>query len=114
MGQALTGKRNSIPKQTKVLANDSKKMLYRKMGNGHIVPFLWAETVSLNGTSEVVVASGIVYGGTAVASACITATPTSNISATYYIDKDTVNNVVYLRTSAAVTADFDVHIYLGD
>ncbi len=111
-GQPLTGERASTPKMLDVKLNGSTGALMKKMGNGHFVNFIWTDVVSLSGTS-VVLASGVSYHGKAFASyANITATPRAEINQNYYIDYDTVNNVVSLKAAGSVTADFNIHIVL--
>jgi len=124
----LTGR--STPKVVRVNADDGKACLYKNLGNGRRVPFLWADTVTLaSGTSETTVASGVEFNDFKVCDGKITYNRTftlnninSTASGTYaamagttYIEKDVDNNVVILKTSSAVgyDTDWDVYVYLG-
>lgn len=117
MSQALTGERSSTPKMVSVVASDSGDKLYKKMGNGHNKPYMWGSTVTVaSGTSSVVIASGISYHGSDLATyANVVAQPLSDLgSTTYYINKDTTNNIISLEASAnLVDVDFDVQIILA-
>lgn len=117
MPQAQTGKRKSVPKVVRVNADDGDAVLYRNLGNGRRLPFLWGTTVTLaSGTTEVVVSSGVEFNDHKVAEALIEATPLSSAGGAldYYIDKNASTNVVKLVASApAVDCDFDIMIMLG-
>jgi len=76
MPQALHGKRSSMPKVVRVNADDNKACLYKNLGNGRRVPFLYGMTVTLaSGTQEVTVSSGVKFNDVKVADGIITATP---------------------------------------
>lgn len=116
LGQAQTGSRSSLPKVVKVTSDDNLKIMYKNMGNNHTSPFLWADTVTMSGTS-VVVASGVKFQGMDLATyGNVTVTPLADPGAVrYWIDKDTANNVVSIQSSATISnVDFDVKIMLGD
>jgi hypothetical protein len=117
MPQAQTGKTKSIPKLVRVNAADGEAVLYRNLGNGRRLPFIWGTTVTLaSGTTEVVVSSGVSFNDHDVAEAVFQAIPLSAAGGAlnYYIDKDTVNNVVKLMSSTAPDdIDFDIMIMLG-
>jgi hypothetical protein len=117
VGQAQTGKGKSIPKVTSIKADDALKLVYKNIGNNHSYPFIWADTVTVvSGTSEVVIASGVEFHGYQVAThGNITASPLAQVDS-WYIDKDTVNNVVKIVATGAVGADtdFDVKVILGE
>ena len=108
----------STPKLVRVNADDSKALIYRNLGNGRRLPLFWGKSVTLaSGTQEIVVSSGVEFHSYKVASGVIVATPTSDTGAVrYYIDKDSVNNVVSIKSTATVAADvgFDVMVFLGD
>lgn len=121
-GEVSGGKRTSvksIPKVVRVNAADSEAVLYRNLGNGRRLPFMWGTTVTLaSGTQEITVSSGVSFNNNDVAAGIIVATPLSSAGAAlnYYIDKDTVNNMVMLKSTAADpndNCDFDVVIMLG-
>ena len=114
IGMPNTGKKKSIPKVADVKADDSKKLVYKKVGNNHNYPFIWADKVSIIAGTEVVVASGVSFHGFDLATyGNIVATPLSQVDS-WYIDKDTVNNVVKIVSTGSVTADFDVQFVLGE
>jgi len=115
LGKAQTGTRSSTPKITKLSGDDNLKVIYKNMGNNHTVPVIWADTVSMSGT-EVTVASGIGWHGMTVASnANVTVTPLGDTGAVrVWIDKDTVNNVVKIKSSSTISnVDFDVKFMMG-
>jgi len=118
MPQALHGKRSSMPKVVRVNADDNKACLYKNLGNGRRVPFLYGMTVTLaSGTQEVTVSSGVKFNDVKVADGIITATPlASDNVGRYYIDKNTTTNEVKLKstTTAPADVDFDIHIFIGD
>lgn len=118
MPQAQTGFLKSTPKVVRVNADDSNAVLYRNLGNGRRLPFVWGTTVTLaSGTSSVVVSSGVSFNDHNVSAGIAIATPVtaSGAALTTYLDKDTVTNKVTLTaTSAApIDCDFDVIIMLG-
>ena len=113
-GQALTGKRKSIPKTANIKADDGRKLIWKNVGNNHAYPMLWADVISMAGT-EVVVASGVDFHGFTLAEhGSVVATPRSAVTTPYYITRDTVNNVVKIESTVSVTADFDVQCMLGE
>ena len=118
IGQPLTGKRKSTPKITRILADDGSRMIYKKMGDNHGQPFLWADLVTMAaGDTEVVVASGITFHGMDVATyGNVTATPMANPGGYVWIDKNTTTNVVKIKCSAAAGSDinYDVKVMLGN
>ncbi len=118
MPQAQTGKKKSTPKVVRVNAADSEAILYRNLGNGRRVPFIWGDHVTLaSGSTEVVLASGVEFHGKKVAEAGVGMVPTSSGGAvlSYYVEKDVVNNVVKLKTTGAPSeaCGFDVLFMLG-
>jgi len=118
MPQAQTGKTKSVPKVVRVNAADGEAVLYRNLGNGRRLPFMWGETFTLaSGATEVVVSSGVSFNDHDVAGGIVTFSPMSASGAelTTYVDKDTVNNVVKLVATGApgTDCDFDVVFMLG-
>ena len=117
MPQAQVGKVKSMPKVVRVNAADGEAVLYRNLGNGRRLPFMWADTFTLaSGSTEVVLSSGVSFNEHAVAGGIIQITPLSAAGAAleYYVSKDTVNNVVKLVAGAPGEAcDFDVMFMLG-
>ena len=109
----------STPKLVRVNADDGDAVVYRNLGNGRRLPFIWGQSFVLaSGTSEVVVSSGVDFNGHAVANGIVTAAPTSSGAAalSWYLSKDSTTNVVKIVNSGGnVSADmpFDVMIMLG-
>lgn len=113
----LTGK--SIPKVVRVNADDDLACIYKNLGNGRRVPFLWSTTVTLaSGTTEVLVASGVEFSDFKVSEGKFSVVPLSSGNVgRYYIDKDTTDNTVTLKVTSSVSdanVDFDVMVFLGD
>ena len=117
MPQAQVGKTKSVPKVVRVNAADGEAVLYRNLGNGRRLPFLWSDTFTLaSGSTEVVLSSGVSFNEHTVAGGLIQITPLSAAGAAldYYVDKDTVNNVVKLVAAApSEPCEFDVMFMLG-
>lgn len=119
MPQAQVGKTKSVPKVVRVNAADGESVLYRNLGNGRRLPFLWADTFTLaSGSTEVVLSSGVSFNDHNVAGGTVQITPLSEKGGEldYYAEKDTVNNVVKLKVKAAASdddCDFDVMFMLG-
>ena len=130
MPQALVGIRKSIPKLTRVNADDEKALLVRNLGNGRKVPLLWATTVSLvSGTSQqTVVASDIAFHGFNICESKVEITPIvsgtgdtefpdPNILGKVYVVKNATNNQLIIKSTAEIipgaTCNFDVYIYFG-
>ena len=119
LGQAQTGSLRSTPKQLKMTASDNSAAVFKNMGNNHNIPFIWASTATMeNGTSSVVLASGVKFYDMDLASYANTVvTPTSDPGGYYYVTNDTVNNVVKLYASTAVTTSgvvYNVQFMLGN
>lgn len=118
MPQAQVGKTKSTPKVVRVNADDSNAVLYRNLGNGRRLPFMWGTTVTLaSGTTTVVVSSGVSFNDHNVSEGIAIAMPVTASGALLntYLAKDIVTNKVTLTaTSAApIDCDFDVMIMLG-
>ena len=119
MPQASNPRGRSMPKVVRVNAHDSKTILYRNLGNGRRIPFIWGDTFTLaSGTTEILVSSGVSFNDHDVAEGLIQITPLSEPGAEldYYVDKNTTTNVVKLMVKAAASdddCDFDVTIMLG-
>lgn len=117
MPQAIL-KGKSMPKVVRVNAGDGEAVLYKNLGNGQRIPFLWATTVTLaSGVTEAVIASGVEFGDHEVAEGHVVATPLNAAAAalSYYVSKNDVTNVVKLIAGTTVSSacSFDVCIYLG-
>jgi len=113
----LTGR--SMPKVVRVNADDNLACVYKNLGNGRRVPFIWATTVTLaSGTTEILVASGVEFSEFKVSEGKFSVLPlASDDVGRYYIDKDTTQNMVTLKTTSAAPAagiDFDIMVFLGD
>jgi hypothetical protein len=119
MPQAVTPRgKSTSPKVVRVNAADNKAVLYRNLGNGRRLPFIWGDTFTLaSGTTEVVVSSGVSFNEHDVSEAIMTVLPltSSGAALSVYVDKDTDNNVVKLVSTSqpAVDCEFDVLIMLG-
>jgi len=107
----------SMPKVVRVNADDGNAVLYRNLGNGRRLPFVWGMTATLaSGATEVVVSSGVSFNDHDVAAGIIQVTPLSAAGGAldYYVNKDTVNNVVTLTAGApSEDCNFDVVFMLG-
>jgi hypothetical protein len=118
MPQAQTGKTKSVPKVVRVNAADGEAVLYRNLGNGRRLPFMWGDTFTMaSGATEVVVSSGVSFNDHDVAEGLVTFSPMSSGGATLttYVDKDIDTNVVKLVATEAPSeaCDFDVIFMLG-
>lgn len=117
MPQAQTGSRKSVPKVVRVNAADGEAVLYRNLGNGRRLPFMWGTAVTLaSGVTEAVISSGVKFSNHKVSEGIVLVTPTNEDSAgkEYYVSKDTVTNKVSLVVDSNTTAlAFDVMIMLG-
>lgn len=116
LGQAQTGTLRSTPKICTLKGDDNMTMIYKSMGNGHVVPVVWSDTVTLVSGTSVTVASGVVIHGMDLATyANVVATPLRAVgTTTYYVEKDKVNNVITIKSSATLTnTSFDVMCMLG-
>jgi len=120
MPQALSGKRRSTPKVCRILADDDRMIVYRKAGNNHAQPFLWADmfTTMTSGITSIVVASGIVFHGYTLADdGNVTASPMSDPENRWWIVKDTTDNRILIHRATDnrndYSVDFDVQFMLG-
>lgn len=118
MPQALSGTRRSVPKICRINGDDNLKLIYKNLGNNHAVPFLWGDSFTLaSGTQEIVIASGIKFHGKDLASyGNVTASPMSDVGSRWWIEKDTTDNRVLIKSSSAPPddVDFDCKFMLGD
>jgi len=109
----------STPKVVRVNADDGNAVLYRNLGNGRRLPFIWGDTFTLaSGSTSVVLSSGVSFNDHDVAEGIVQITPLSEPGAEldYYVDKNTTDNVVKLMVKAAASdddCDFDVVFMLG-
>lgn len=119
LGQAQVGTLKSTPKVCTVKGDDNLKVIYKNMGNGHAVPVLWADSVTvISGATTATVASGIKMHGMDLATYAVVQTTAADANAgeySHYVTKDTGTNVISLVTSTAVSDDavFDVMFMLG-
>jgi len=119
MPQAQVGKTKSTPKVVRVNADDSNAVLYRNLGNGRRLPFIWGTAVTLaSGTTSITVSSGVSFNDHDVSAGIVHITPMSAAGAAldYYVSKNTSENEVTLNVVAAASdddCDFDVMIMLG-
>ncbi len=110
MPQAQVGKTKSTPKVVRVNADDGNAVLYRNLGNGRRLPFMWGTTVTLaSATTSVVVSSGVSFNDHNVSEGIAIAMPVtlSGASLTTYLAKDTATNKVTLTVESAPTVDCD-------
>ena len=110
LGQAQVGSLKSTPKLTRINGDDNVKVIYRNLGNNHAYPFVWATEATISGSEDTVLASGIKWHGYDLASyATVVVTPTGSPVGRLYIDKDTTDNVVTLKStgneSTGITVD---------
>ena len=108
----------STPKVVRVNADDSNAVLYRNLGNGRRLPFMWGDTFTMaSGATEVVVSSGVSFNDHDAAEGLVTFSPMSADGAGLdtYVDKNTSTNVVKLVATGAAPSDcdFDVVFMLG-
>jgi len=113
-GQAQTGKRRSIPKITNVKADDSKKLLWKNVGNNHAYPMIWATTVPMDNNASVLIADNVSFHGMTLAehgNVTITADGPSNL----HVVKDVANNAVMIvDEDGTFVGNVDVQIFLGE
>ena len=101
LNQGMTGQLRSIPKLTRINGDDNARVIWRNMGNNHAYPFVWGTSHTISGT-EVTIASGVKFHGLTLAdNANVTATPSAAPAGRIYIEKDTVNNVVKIKSTAS-------------
>lgn len=109
----------SVPKVVRVNAADGEAVLYRNLGNGRRLPFMWGTQVTMaSGTLSGTVSSDVSFHGYDVSAALVFITPTDANSAgkEYYVSKDTtagVNTVEIVVDSNTTGLNFDVLIMLG-
>lgn len=117
MPQALSGERRSIPKICRINGDDNLKIIYKNLGNNHAVPFVWGDSFTLaSGTQEIVIASGIKFHGHDLATyGNVTASPMSDVGSRWWVEKDTTDNRVLIKSSAGTSdaVDFDVKFMVG-
>ena len=103
------GKLRSMPKLTKINGDDVMPLVYRNMGNNHAYPFIFAGSVTVTGSEQVTVMSGVKFHGMAAADYSLV-TVGGTVSAT--VQKDSASNVVSITPSASGTVDY--MIMVGD
>jgi len=114
VGQAQTGKHRSIPKIASIKADDGKKLIFKNVGDNHSYPMIWADSITMSGTSAVV-ASGVKFHGYDLATyGNVVATPRSSIAAPFWIARNTSTNVITINSGSSLVSVFDVQFMLGD
>jgi len=115
LGNAQTGSLKSIPKITRINGDDNLKVIYRNMGNNHAYPFTFGLTTLVSLGADTVLASGIKFHGFELASyANIQATVTSGVQDGFvYIEKDTVSNVLTIKSTGSNSVEVDVKFMVG-
>jgi hypothetical protein len=115
LGQAQVGTLKSTPKLTKINGDDDLALIYRNLGNNHAYPFVFAVNVALTSGTDFVVASGIEWHGFKLAaSSFITATPDADPGGHIYVDKDTDNNVITVKSTGGNSVGVDVMFMVGN
>lgn len=113
LGQYQTGLLKSTAKSVTVRADDGSALVYKNMGNNHNYPFIWTQSVVMpvSGT-EVLLASGVSFHGTKLADACsITFAPYADPGdVRLYVDCDTVNNVIKIKSTGTMAADLTIKV----
>jgi len=110
LGQAQVGTLKSTPKLTKINGDDNLKVIYRNLGNNHAYPFVWATEVTISG-SEALLASGIKWHGYDLASyATVVVTPTSATTGRLYVEKNTTDNIITLKSTSSESTGIVVDV----
>lgn len=111
LGQAQQGALKSTPKLTRINGDDNLKVIYRNLGNNHAYPFVWATAATMSGTDEVVLASGIKWHGYELATDATTVvTSVGEPTGVLYVEKDTANNIVTLKSTETEATGIDVDV----
>lgn len=115
LGQAQQGQLRSTPKLTRINGDDNLKVVWRNMGNNHAYPFIWGSTHEILSGADTVVASGVKFHGMDLASyANVCLTVTSGTPDGYvYIEKDTTNNLVTVKSTGSNSIEVDIQWILG-
>lgn len=117
IGQGQTGSLRSTPKLLNTKASDRYALMFKNYGNNHNAPLFWSSTATIaSGDTEVTVVSGVKFYDMDLATyASVTATPTSDPGASFWVEKDVVNNEVKIVVGSAVSGDvvFNVQTMLG-
>jgi hypothetical protein len=118
MPQAVyTGKTKSMPKVVRINADDGAAIIYKNLGNGRRVPFLWATQVTMaSGVASAVIASGIEFNEHAVSEGFVTALPLSDPgTGRVYVTKNTSANTLTLEITSAPSSSttWDIYVFLG-
>ena len=110
-----TGTLKSVPKLTKISADDNTRMIFKNMGNNHAYPFMWGSTHVISGGADTVVASGIKFHGLELAKNCnVVLTVTSGTQDGYvYIEKDAAANVVTVKSTGSNSIEVDIRWMLA-
>ena len=115
LGQSQTGTLRSMPKICAIKGDDNMALIYKNMGNNHAYPFVWSESVTMSGTTHVLMVSGTKFHGISMTSAKVQVTPVEDTGAVrIWIEKDTSADTVSIKSSASISnIDFDVLYMLG-
>jgi len=103
----------SMPKLTKLNADDNMSLIYRNMGNNYAYPFLWAETVTFSGGGTQTLVSGVKFHGMKAAEYCKVVVGSLATGMNAYITKDTAANTITITSSAAGSVDVIVMVGLN-
>ena len=116
IGFGLQGLLRSKPKNVACKADDNYKIIYKEMGNKRVVPFVWSTYHVMDSGGDVVVASGTSFFGFDITSYVnINATVVSGTQDGFvYVNKDTDNNVITLKSTGSNTVGVDLMWFLGE
>ncbi|MEA3340232.1 MAG: hypothetical protein U9R15_09725 [Chloroflexota bacterium] len=106
--------KDPVPNMVGMRANATEALIMKDMGNGHMRPYLWGTTVTVErGESEALVASGIM-AGMSVSSGIYVVSPVDTCSGCYCVAKDTVNHTVKIkRAGTGDSGYFDVLVFMS-
>ena len=115
LGNSQTGILKSTPKITRINGDDNLKVIYRNLGNNHAYPFEFGVTTLIPLGADTVLASGIKFHGFDLASyANVQTTVTSGVQDGHvYIERDTVNNKLIIKSTGSNSVEVDVKFMIG-
>lgn len=111
------GTLKSMPKKVFAVFDDNYRIVYKSLGSSsRLIPTAWSSFHAVVGGADTVVASGIEFGGLALASyASIAVCVVSGTQDGYvYIEKDTTNNVITVKSTGSNTIGVDLTWMLGE
>ena len=111
------GTLKSIPKKVFAVFDDNYRIVYKSLGSsGRLIPATWSSFHAVAGGADTVVASGVAFGGLALASyASFAVCVVSGTQDGYvYIEKDVANNVITIKSTGSNTIGVDLTWFLGE